>query len=230
MLKLKNITLYFGKLIKNLMRKLILLVAGKIKSSILKIESLNNLVKRRILIDWISKGKLIPPPHIYKEMIVDQYRKKYSLQTLIETGTYNGEMIDEMKKKFNKIISIEIGKSLYDIAVKKFKKNKNVTLICGDSGKIIKDIMIEISKPCLFWLDGHFSGLGTSKGELTTPILEELDSILNHHCNHIVLIDDARLFNGEDDYPNLNRLKQYVFKKNKKYKFKVENDIIRLYC
>jgi hypothetical protein len=52
----------------------------------------------------------------------------------------------------------------------------------------------------LFWLDGHFCGGVSAHGDKGTPILEELNLILSHRVKeHVILIDDARLFNGTFD-------------------------------
>jgi len=55
-----------------------------------------------------------------------------------------------------------------------------------------------------------------------------LDSIFNSkEFNHILLIDDARCFIGEGDYPTIDQLTEYVRSKNENYKVEVKNDIIR---
>ena len=93
-------------------------------------------------------------------------------------------------------------------AQKRFENDHKVKIIKGDSGKVLKDIVKEISEPILFWLDGHYSSeffIGdeyfvTAKSDLNTPVEEELRTILASRRDHIILIDDARLFNGTDDY------------------------------
>ncbi len=81
----------------------------------------------------------------------------------------------------------------------------------------------------MFWLDGHYSAGFTAKGELETPILAELETILQNNLNHIILIDDARCFTGNNDYPTKEYLKTYVLGKQKNYKMDVIDDIIRFY-
>ena len=46
--------------------------------------------------------------------------------------------------------------------------------------------------------------------------------------NHVILIDDARLFNGKNDYPTLNALRTYINQKKPNYVFQVNYDIIRI--
>ena len=106
----------------------------------------------------------------------------------------------------------------------------NVDIIQGDSGKVFPAILPQIEEPCLFWLDGHYSAGITAKGQLETPIIEELQAIFNHpeKTNHVILIDDARCFTGENDYPELSELKELVAKNLPNHIWEVKDDIIRI--
>ena len=128
------------------------------------------------------------------------------------------------------MISIELDFDLFHNAKNKFAHEKKITIYHGDSGILLEKVLTDIEEPCLFWLDGHYSEGITAKGELNTPIINELTHIFNHSIdNHIILIDDARCFTGEDDYPTLKFLQDFVNDKNPNLQFKVENDIIRIY-
>jgi hypothetical protein len=82
----------------------------------------------------------------------------------------------------------------------------------------------------LFWLDGHYSGGITAKGPLDTPIVKELDSILNHSVTgHVILIDDARCFVGENDYPTIDELREILHTERPRWVFEVKDDIIRIH-
>ena len=60
-----------------------------------------------------------------------------------------------------------------------------------------------------------------------TPILYELDSIFNHTVkNHVILVDDARCFTGQDDYPLIDDLRRIISEKSDYEIIKIENDII----
>lgn len=179
---------------------------------------------------WYFKGKPVPPPHLIKQEVVKKYSEKFAIKIFIETGTYLGEMIDAVKEKFEKVISIELDKKLFYKAKNKFSTNNHIEIINGDSAKVLFKILTKIEKPTLFWLDGHYSGGTTAKGDLNTPIYQELNAILSHKIkNHIILIDDARLFIGKDDYPTLSQLQSLVLQKNPRLNFEYKNDIIRIY-
>jgi len=179
---------------------------------------------------WIKRGKPLPGPHFYKRKVVKYYAKKFSPEIFVETGTYQGDMIHAVKKKFKKIYSIELHEDFYKKARKKFSRNKHIVIIFGNSSIQLKELLPKIDKPCLFWLDAHYSGEGTAKGDLETPIMAEMNLILkNSHFNHIILIDDARLFTGKNDYPSIEKVKNLVFKNDKDRKFIVKDDIIRIH-
>ena len=178
---------------------------------------------------WPQNGCPVPPPHQAKQKVVKEYQKKYGFKTFIETGTFKGDMIKAILPEFDKIISVELGNELYKKAVRRFKNEKKVKIIHGDSGKVLHHIMPEIHEPAIFWLDGHYSGGQTAKGEKECPIFDELEAILkNNNLNHVLLIDDARHFTGQNDYPTIKELSDFVNLKNDRYKVDVEHDIIRM--
>jgi hypothetical protein len=156
---------------------------------------------------WAMNGFPLPPPHIVKQLYLHSLAKKYKLTTLIETGTYLGDMIFALEPYFKDIFSIEIDETLYSKAKQRFKNSKNITLLHGDSGRVLQNVIAEIQKPSLIWLDGHYSGPGTGIGDMSTPIINELNAISEiAHSDSLILIDDIHCFNGTDGYPDLDEL------------------------
>ncbi|AZI25856.1 hypothetical protein EA772_11065 [Pedobacter sp. G11] len=182
-----------------------------------------------IIYEWEKQGKPAPPPHIIKQKAILQAKKASGYNILIETGTYLGEMIESQKNTFRIIYSIELGHDLHIAAKAKFKKEAHINLLEGDSGKILKVLMPQIKEPAIFWLDGHYSGGITAKGDKDCPIFEELTAILNaDKLPHILMIDDARLFNGADGYPTVAELNSFIRTFTTAFKQEIENDIISI--
>lgn len=180
------------------------------------------------IMDWNRRGRPVPPPHIVKQRIIAEYRKKYKYEILVETGTYMGDMVEAQKKRFREIYSIELGLDLFNKAVRRFEGDNNIKIIHGDSGKVLPGILANIKEPAIFWLDGHYSAGITARGEKNCPIFEELYAILyNKEFDHVVLIDDARYFIGKGDYPTIDDLTSHVKSMNDKYRVVVECDTIR---
>jgi hypothetical protein len=135
--------------------------------------------KKNTLKQWHQRGRPIPPPHIYKLSVIKQYASLFQSPVFIETGTFLGETTEACKHLFKKLITIELDQKLYENACNKFSNEKNISIYQGDSGQVLESVMVNISQPCLFWLDGHYSEGITAKGELNTPIINELKIIFN---------------------------------------------------
>ena len=168
-------------------------------------------------------------PKLGKQQVVIDYMKKFSPDVFIETGTYKGRMIYAVMPHIPEIYSIELDQTHFRNAERRFAGYSNIHIIQGQSGQVLPEILKNIDAKCLFWLDAHFSGGSTAKGDLRTPIMQEIECILRHKraAEHIVLIDDARLFIGRNDYPTLQALQEFVLHIRPGWVFEVENDIIR---
>jgi len=157
-----------------------------------------------------------------KRKLVKEYAKRFNIKIFVETGTNKGNMIAANLDVFEKIYSIELDKKFYRIAKKRFLKNKKVDLILGESTKKLPEVLEKISEPALFWLDAHFANF--------SPVMQELKHIFNHKIkNHVILIDDARIFKKRKGTPSLKKIKSYVLEKRPDWNFEIKKDIIRIY-
>jgi hypothetical protein len=191
---------------------------------------IKRLLNEKYFEQWKRNGCVGPPPRILKQLIIGEYQQKSSYTTFIETGTYRGDMVEAQKSRFKKIISIELSKVLYKKAKYRFSGEAHINLIYGDSGKMLPKILDEINEPAIFWLDAHYFGGITEKGDKECPIIEELEAIFNSKpLNHLILIDDADFFNGKGDYPTIDKLIEFIMSKNKTYQVEVKHDIIRCF-
>jgi hypothetical protein len=180
------------------------------------------------LVEWEKEGRPLPPPHIVKQMVINEYRKKFHTEILVETGTYFGDMVEAQKNNFQKIYSIELSKKLFAKAERRFKSFPQIEILNGDSGVLLNRLIPKITKPALFWLDGHYSGGITALGNKACPVPEEINAILKSNFDHVILIDDARLFNGTNDYPAIDEIKSIFQTKEKNYNIVIQDDIIRV--
>ena len=181
------------------------------------------------LAEWKKNPHPSMLPHLLKQEVLRKYALDYHLVNLVETGTYLGEMVYALKDIFKNIYSIELSEEYANRARIYLRRQKNVKIFQGDSGDVLAELLQDIDQPTLFWLDGHYSGDNTAKGNTHTPILKELRHILSaKDLNHIILIDDARLFGSTNDYPSLDELSSIVESFRKNLKIISENDIIRI--
>ncbi len=120
--------------------------------------------------------------------------KKYPNEIFLETGTYAGDGVQQaLDAGFKKVISIELSNLHFNIVKNRFINNSNVTIIEGDSFKVLPDILKSINTRITFWLDGHYSCGNTALGEYWSPLMQELEIIKSHNINtHTIIIDDMR--------------------------------------
>ncbi|MEJ7913683.1 MAG: hypothetical protein WKF70_11055 [Chitinophagaceae bacterium] len=180
------------------------------------------------ILEWKAKGKPAPPPHAIKQQLLTAFQKEFNLTTLIETGTFLGDMVDAQKNNFQKIYSVELSEKLFKKARKRFQDSNHIEIIQGDSSTVLNKVVEGLDVPALFWLDGHYSGGITALGNKECPVPEELQIILNSPIGHVILIDDARLFNGTQSYPTVDEINLILKKSTHQYNIVVEDDIIRL--
>jgi hypothetical protein len=176
---------------------------------------------------WILRGRPSRSPHLLKQKVVREYGERFGLKTLVETGTYYGEMVAAMKKRFERIYSIEFVSALAERAVRKFARDKQVRIFCGDSRVVMPEVLALLSAPALFWLDaGYYGWVGIRSNE--QRLSAELEMILSHPHKHIILLDDARGLTGRDGIPSVADVKQYVESTFPERMVEVKYDIMRV--
>ena len=190
--------------------------------------ALLGLTRRRIEMQWRLQGSPAPPPHVVKQAILLRYQKARRFRTFIETGTFTGEMVAAMRPHFARLISIEMAPAIHAATARRFEGDSRVQLLLGDSGSLLPDVLASLDHPALFWLDGHYMGGSTARAELDSPVQAELSSLVRHRVRgHLVLIDDARLFDGGAGYPTLDELRAWMARERPGTRVEVEADIIR---
>lgn len=188
-------------------------------------------VVRRIpvILNWVKGGCSGPPPPIVKRLILTSYLRKFKLAEFIETGTFRGDTLAWIAQNEDiHCSSIELSADFYSKAVERFRSQNNVALHFGDSGTLLPQLVSKLKRPALFWLDGHYSGAGTGKAEIDTPIEAELQSIFENPVkSHVVLIDDAHCFDGTNGYPTIDALIG-ITRSRSNYELEISANIIRL--
>jgi hypothetical protein len=168
-------------------------------------------------------------PHRLKERVVKDYADRFAIRTLIETGTYFGEMIEKTKDYFKRIYSIELDETLFKLATNKFSRFSHISIIHGNSTNLLPELLGEIRERSIFWLDAHYTGGFTEKND-PEMILNELTHILTHPIlGHVILIDDARLFSRKHSHPTINEIRNVVSANRKNWIFEIRDDIIRIH-
>ena len=138
-----------------------------------------------------------------RRVILDALSSR-DLRTVIETGTFLGDTAHFLASRGVRVISVEVDGRLAALARARFANSANVKIVEGDSGKLLPELIAGLEKPALFFLDGHYSGGVTGKGEQETPVVKEVEAVLaGAPTGSFVIIDDARCFGLLPDYPPL---------------------------
>lgn len=179
---------------------------------------------------WEAAGRPVPPPSVAKRQILRDYVRQTGARVFVETGTHQGLTAQALADVCPQVFTIEIEPAKVAAARARFARRPGVRVLEGDSGKVLPQVLAELKEPALFWLDGHYMTDGRSGNpDEHTPISAEIRAVLDHPIrNHVILIDDARLFTGRDDYPSLEALRQTVEQRRPDLHWSVECDIIRL--
>jgi hypothetical protein len=177
---------------------------------------------------WKLRGEPVRSPHLLKQRTVRDYAARYSLRVLVETGTYYGEMVQAMRKRFDEIYSVEYDPQLAQRAAAKFQRWPHIHILEGDSQVKVPELLQTLRQPALFWLDAGYygwAGLQGDKQRLTT----ELESILRHQVpDHVILMDDARGLNGQNGAPTVEELKKQIEAEFPGRSVEVKYDILRI--
>jgi hypothetical protein len=164
--------------------------------------------------------------------VLRDYGKRYGLRVFIETGTNDGGTPWALKDDFDELHTIELGQAQWRAAVDLFRDHPHVTCLLGDSADVLPTVLAGIDEPALVWLDGHWSGGSTARGRRDTPVLQELVAIFATGVPHVVLVDDARLFEGMSDHdeqpnwPHIDDVRSLA--EHHGYSYDLTDDIIRL--
>jgi len=172
-------------------------------------------------------GFLMPLPPFIKRSIILRYALDHNCKTLVETGTQYGDTPWLFRNCFETIYTIELSPTLAAMARRRFRHLNHISVVEGDSSEKLSEVLPRLRSKTLFWLDGHYSAGLTARGSKDCPIYAELQSIFSL-CKvpYVVLIDDARCFGKDKDYPSLQDLGDFVRRALLEHSMEVNNDII----
>ena len=183
---------------------------------------------RRALAGW-HRRPVGSPPHAIKQQVLLSYARQYNLRLFVETGTFYGDMVEAMKPHFNRLYSIELSAELHRAAARRFRRDSHVRVIHGDSADQLAVVTAALQEPALFWLDGLYSAGLTANGAKDTPIWQELEHVFgNQALEHVVVIDDARLFGTDPAYPTIRDIEEFVRFRRPDAAIAVHDDMLRI--
>lgn len=185
-----------------------------------RIQSYSSTMKSK----WKVTGS--PSDHQFKASLIKEIKNQYNFKVFVETGSFKGDMIRKQLNSFKRIFSIEFLPAFYFPLKEEFKEKKHVELIQGNSGDVLPSLLQQIEEPCIFWLDAHLQVGKPNGSKIDAPVKDEIDAILSHPFKNIVLIDDARYFNGSLNYPTIDEVERKFKQKDSTYNVSIQGDVI----
>ncbi len=176
---------------------------------------------------WLLRGRPLRSPHLVKQRAVLDYARRFGLQTLVETGTYYGEMVSATRCHFRRIYSIEMDERLAELARRRFRRFPHVEILQGDSQEVIPRVLAQLREPCLFWLDAGYYGWAQQVGKMDR-LSVELRAILAHPYEHVILLDDAHGVDGRNGAPTMADLMAGITRDFPARSLEVRHDILRI--
>ena len=171
-----------------------------------------------------------PAPRSVKVAVIRRFADRRMRSVFVETGTFYGDMLAALAGDFDRLYSIELHRGLGRRAARRFASDPRISIITGDSAAMLEPLLRSLARPSVLWLDGHYSGLLTARGESDTPILRELDAVFRGGTpQDVVLIDDARLFGTDAAYPTVAELERRVHAARPDWIVRVEDDIVQMH-
>jgi hypothetical protein len=171
---------------------------------------------------WKLRGEPPRIPHVVKQRAVLEYAHRFRLTTMVETGTYYGEMIAAVAQGFRRIYSIEIDPTLAQRARERFRKLAHVTIVDGDSQTVVPQLLPKLNEACLWWLDAGYCGWAGAAGK-SERLGVEFEAILADRAHqHVILMDDASGVVG------LDQLMASVQSRYPEREIAIVNNIIRI--
>lgn len=135
-----------------------------------------------------------------------ELRDLHGLKYFVETGSLVGNTAAWASDHFATVQTIEVSEVYHQKARTRTRGMSNVVCYHADSATYLKAVLESLPGSALIWLDAHWSrDLGSGKPNVVCPILDEVKQIVDDGGEHVVLIDDARLF-GKDGWPSVDEI------------------------
>ena len=136
-------------------------------------------------------------PNFIKQLV-----EEFKPDIFLETGTYNGMTASVASSFFKQVHTVELSQPHYREAKALFATSNNVNVYWDSSPEMIREVVPNLDGHILFWLDAHYSGGTTVRGndnhndpDADTAIRKELEVIKECNIQHCtILIDDIRGF------------------------------------
>lgn len=175
----------------------------------------------------LETNPFIPAPGEVRRICLLHAQRELGYRNFVETGTHLGETAATAAAVFENVHTIELDPTLARQARERFENTVNVTVHEGNSADALPTLLPRLEGGTVLWLDAHYSGGATARGEEDTPLLRELESIRRFAVRPVaVFIDDARMLGTDPAYPSLPKVVQQLLNIDEGLKIGVIADLV----
>jgi hypothetical protein len=176
---------------------------------------------------YFVRRQFVFPEGRYKRGLLRRLQKVFKYDYFVETGTHEGRTPYYLQPYFKKIWTIELDDALFARASEFLRPFSNISVLHGDSSEVLKEVVQQLGRPAIFWLDGHYSGGGTAKGRIAAPLAQELKVIASSPIKeHVIVIDDSSDFCLKEGNEQLSGIIAILEGINRDYKFYSDYDML----
>jgi hypothetical protein len=153
----------------------------------------------------LDRGRLhVPPPAAKRRHLLELFTTT-GHRLFVESGTYLGDTSAFFAPHADRVVSVEIDPDLAAKARARFAATPNVEIVLGDAQTAIPEILREHGAPAFVWLDGHYSGEGTGRGDSDEPAVDIIRRLgeIETVSGSTIVVDDLRTFGRVPGVPNL---------------------------
>lgn len=169
-----------------------------------------------------------PPPDLVLALA-----RELEVHDFVETGTFKGDTAAWAARHFESVFTIELSSAYHAAALARFEALEKVKPLQGDSKLLLAEVVQQMARPALFWLDAHWSGLDTAGREAECPLLDEIAVINESPLSHVILVDDARLFcapppkpHRAEDWPGLGQTLAVLEERGRRFVVIVDDALV----
>ena len=127
----------------------------------------------------------------------------------VETGTFRGVTTELASLHFKRVYTIELFRETFEKTRERLKHHLNIDFIYGDSAKELELLCPRINIPAIFYLDAHYAGDNTVRGEIEVPLYHEVTHIAKRYLPDLIIVDDYKnfgikgVYGGDDTFSAL---------------------------
>jgi hypothetical protein len=160
------------------------------------------------------------------------------LTAFVETGTFKGDAVAIAAPYFERVVTVEFSRPLWEAAAKRFAEDSRVEVLLGDSPEVLARLRPSLGDiATLFWLDAHWCVAdGTAGDHSQCPLVSEIGAIGRLAESSVILIDDARLFlapppapHDVTQWPTFDEIVLALRGTSDRHELMVVNDVIAFY-